>query len=424
MLIGEDEFKMQLKFSKEMTKEEFLTLLSSFLEKWVNNSSTQLVIKEMKIGLLLDGEEYDISQGGEEAVFNLCNEYEDNVVPSKFKENQPKNEVPLIQSENLSKWMFVKRKSFNIPFEVREELEYIGETIPYFSEGELLPVYSIESYCSKRGIKFLKENDYKYVQKSIAAELISSDSINKLETSAIYLGKQGLSECIKIDDLEVVFGEPIRIYGNRRNDDSLSYITKENIRKMFPFLKLIKPFGKEYGFFNYSGKNGHFKDTYNLKKLMEKNKLIVISHDEYNEERYDNYLSDYDLNNFPKDMNLKEKAIVYGGVIDNTSYTVQIKPFYKVEQILSDYSKFIPEKNLKKDHLCCPIRFLHNLKKVINKENDINFNNLTPIGVTIQNHLVFENIPIHAKEKIEQYIMLKEQEDEINKMKMKIRIEI
>lgn len=157
MLIGEDEFKMQLKFSKEMTKEEFFTLLSSFLETWVNNSSAQLVIKEMKIGLVLDGKKYDISdEDGEEAVFNLCNEYEENVVPTEFKENQPKNEVPLIQYESLSEWMFTKEKGFNIPFEIEEGLEYIGETISYFSNDEL-PVYSIESYCSKRGIEFLKK---------------------------------------------------------------------------------------------------------------------------------------------------------------------------------------------------------------------------------------------------------------------------
>ncbi|MCC2485811.1 hypothetical protein LKM01_29090, partial [Bacillus pacificus] len=114
--------------------------------------------------------------------------------------------------------------------------------------------------------------------------------------------------------------------------------------------------------------------------------------------------------------------IVYGGVIENSNRTIQIKPFYKIEQVLNDYSKFICEGNLKKDHLRCPIRFLYKLKKVINKETDINFNNLSPIGLTRQNHLVFENIPIHAKEKIEQYIMLKEKEDEINKIKMRIEI--
>ncbi|WP_114555670.1 hypothetical protein [Bacillus sp. K6W] len=415
---------MRLNFSQEMTKEEFLTLMSSFLETRVDNSSIKLVIKEIKMDLVVDGKEYDINQDEEEAVFNLFNlfnEYEENSAPSKFEEKTQKNEVPLLQYDILSEWMFAKSKSFNIPLEIEKELEYIGKTIPYSSNNEL-PVYSIESYCSKRGINFLKKNDYKYIQKSVAAELISSDSINELKTSAIYLGKQGLSECVKTDDLEVVFGEPIRIYNNRRNDDSLSYITKENIIQMIPFLKLIKPFGKEYDFFTYSCKSGHFKDTYNLKKLMEKNKLIVISHDEYSEERYVNYLSGYDLTNFPKDMNLKEKAIVYGGVIDNSSGTVRIKPFYKVEQILKDYSKFIPEENLKKDHLRCPIRFLHNLKKVINKENDIHFNNLTPIGVTTQNHLVFENIPIHIKGKMEQYIMMKKKEDEINKIKMGIEI--
>ncbi|MGG3043478.1 hypothetical protein ABEO76_09940 [Bacillus anthracis] len=412
---------MRLNFSKEMTKEEFLTLMSSFLETWVNNSSIKLVIKEIKMDLVVDDKKYDKNQDEEEAIFNLFNEYEENSAPSKFEEKIQKNEVPLLQYDTLSEWMFAKSKSFNIPLEIEKELEYIGKTLPYSSNNEL-PVYSIESYCSKRGIKLLKKNDYKYIQKSVAAELISSDSINELKTSAIYLGKQGLSECIKIDDLEVVFGEPIRIYDNRRNDDSLSYITKENIIQMMPFLKLIKPFGKEYDFFTYSCKSGHFKDTYNLKKLMGKNKLIIISHDEYSEKRYVNYLSGYDLTNFPKDMNLKEKAIVYGGVIDNSSGTVRIKPFYKVEQILNDYSKFIPEENLKKDHLRCPIRFLHNLKKVINKENDIHFNNLTPIGVTTHNHLVFENIPIHIKGKMEQYIMMKKKEDEINKIKMSIEI--
>ncbi|ASI77710.1 hypothetical protein AB3H50_10900 [Bacillus pacificus] len=411
---------MQLKFSKEMTKEEFLTLLSSFLEKWVNNSSTQLVIKEMKIGLVVDGKECDISQDGVEAVFTLFNEYEENSAPSKFEEKTPKNEVPLLQYDTLSKWMFAKSKSCNIPPGIEKELEYVGETLPY-SSNEEFPVYSIESYCSKRGIKFLKTNDYKYIQKSIAAELISPDSINQLETSAIYLDEQGLSEGIKIDDLEKVFGEPIRIYG-RSNGDSSSYVTKENIRNMRKFLRFIKPFGKEYRFSKGFYEGEYFEDTYNLNQLMEENKLIVISHDEYNEEHYVNYLSGYDFNNFPKEMNIKEKAIVYGGVIENSNRTIQIKPFYKIEQVLNDYSKFICEGNLKKDHLRCPIRFLYKLKKVINKETDINFNNLSPIGLTRQNHLVFENIPIHAKEKIEQYIMLKEKEDEINKIKMRIEI--
>ncbi len=72
---------------------------------------------------------------------------------------------------------------------IEKELEYVRETLPYSSNE--VPVYSIESYCSKRGIKFLKTNDYKYIEKSIAAELISPDSINQLETSAIYLDEQG-----------------------------------------------------------------------------------------------------------------------------------------------------------------------------------------------------------------------------------------
>lgn len=202
----------------------------------------------------------------------------------------------------------------------------------------------------------------------------------------------------------------------------MSYVTNENIRNIRKFLKFIKPFGKEYRFSKWFYEGEYFKDTYDLKQLMEENKLIVISHDEYNEERYVNYLSSYDFNNFPKGMNLKGNAIVYGGVIENSSHTVQIKPFYKIEQVLNGYSKFISEENLKKDHLRCPIRFLHKLKKVISKETDITFNNLSPIGVTTQNHLVFENIPIHAKEKIEQYIMLKEKEDEIQKIKMGIEI--
>lgn len=415
---------MQLNFSKEMTKEEFLTLLSSFLEKWVSSSSTKLIIREMKMGLVVDGKEYDINQGGgEEAVFNLCNEPEENVIPPKFEEKQQNKDASLINCQNLSEWMFIKEKNVNIPLEIEKELEYVGETKTYYSDV-VLPVYSIESYCRTRGILFLKKDNYKYVQKSIATELISQDSVDTLETSAIYLSRQVLNECIELNDLEAVFGKPIIMderYNRHNKSVKLRYVTKATITKMLPYLKTVTPYGKQYRYFDHSFQDKHFIDIFDLNQIMEENGLSLINYDEYKEKQYVKYLSDYELNNFPKEMNIKENSIVYGGILDDTSYSITIKPLYKTEQILSGYVNYIPEENLKKEHLCCPIRYLQKLKSEIKKEKDIEYNNLTPIGLTKQNELVFEKIPVHIKEAMEQYCLLKRKEYELKIIKGKLR---
>jgi hypothetical protein len=415
---------MQLGFSKEITKDEFLSLLSSFLEKWVNHASAKLIIKEMKMSLVVDGKEYDINQGGKEAIFNLCNQSDENVILPIFEEKQLKNEVLPINPQSMSKWMFIKEKNFNIPLEIKKELEYIGETKPYYSDV-MQPVYSIESYCRTRGIPFLKDDNYKYVQKSIATELIPHDTVRKIETSAIYCSRQGLSECITLNDLEALFGEPI-VLEERKNrfnkSDRLRYVTKDIISKMLPYLQKIKTYGKQYKYFDHSINNNHFMDVYDLDQILGDNELLIISCEEFIEKRYIEYLSDYDLSCFPKEMNIKEKAVVYGGILDDTRYSIIIKPFYKTEQILSGYRNFIPVENLKKEQLRCPIRALPTLRSIIKKEKDIEYNNLAPIGLTAQYDLVFEKIPVQIKETLDQYILLKKKEEEVHKIKREIEI--
>ncbi|MBS2968440.1 hypothetical protein J9317_06665 [Metabacillus sp. KIGAM252] len=412
---------MQLNFLREMTKEEFLMLLSSFLEKWVNHSSTKLMIKEMKMSLVVDGVEYDINKGGEEAVFNLFNELEEDAESSEVEVINPKRNMPkskrkdnLIKYDSLSEWMFTKGNPFRIPLEIEKELDYIGETKPPFNR-DALPVYSIESYCRTRGLVFLTKEDFKYVQKSVAAELISQDLIDKFETSAIYKSWEGLSECIKLSELEMAYNQPILKYrGNR--DVGFPYVTEDNIHTILPYLNKVKPVGKQYKYFDYSFENVLFKDLYDLNQLMEENELFVITNDEYIRNHYVEYLSEHDLKTFPKEMQIKEKAVVCGSFIDNSSFNVKIKPLFKLEQILMGYSK-IHEGNLKEEHLSCPIRHLPKLKKELKKENDIDFNKLIPIGLATQNKLVFEKIPVQVKEEMERYIMLKEKEDEIQILK-------
>ncbi len=68
----------------------------------------------MKIGLVVDGKECDISEDGVEQFLPFLMNTEENSAPSKFEEKTPKNEVPLLQYDTLSKWMFAKSKSCNI----------------------------------------------------------------------------------------------------------------------------------------------------------------------------------------------------------------------------------------------------------------------------------------------------------------------
>ncbi|MCR8659173.1 hypothetical protein NV377_17865 [Paenibacillus sp. T3-5-0-4] len=399
-----------MNFPNEMTTEEFLTLVSTFLARWVNNSTTKLIIKEMRIGLVSDGMEYDLSHSGKEAVFKLSIETEENVISHNKK--QRKIEVPLIK---LSEWMFTKDKEFHIPPGIDLEIDYVGDTKVYYSD-DVLPVYSIESYCRNKEIIFLKNPDYKYVQKSIAIELISKDVLDRLKTIAIYSTREGLSECIKLNDLELAFGKPIL---HDKYDTNTQYVTLARIKKLEPYLKIKKPYGKQYSYFD---KSDHlieqFTDIYDLYELLEDNGLFVITQNEFIENHYIKYLSDYDLSTFPKEMKIKEKAVVCGGFIDN-SFSTTVRPLYKTEKILSEssYTAIIPDESLKKEYLCCPVRFLHKLKNIINKEKGINYNNLIPLGLTTKYDLIFTKIPLHINEEIKQYIMFKEKQDELNKMK-------
>lgn len=403
---------MKLTSSKELTKDELLTNLSSILDQWISGSSTKILIKDLRLCFVVDNEEYDLIKDGKEAEISLSKE----VISNVSKENKQGREGTILKYFDLTEWMFSKNKELSIPYEIEKELEYVGET-QYGLKNETIPVYSIESYCQKRGLKFIKGSnyDYDYVLKSIAAELISSDIIQSIETTAIHVGAQNISECISLKDLELSIGKPIYT-DNKVDRKGSSLVTRSTISDIITQKNTIKPIGKLYRYFIGSARDC-FKDVYDFKQIAEDHRLVVLDESEFNDKRYSEYLSLYDLNTFPKKMGVKENAIICGGRIDDR-YCFDIKPVYKTVQVLKDKFKFIPEKDLVEGHFRCPIQYLSKLRKLVKKDN-INYNELLPIGLTSKNDLVFVEIPPNIKDVMFQHIKLKEKEEEIKKIKAK-----
>ncbi|WP_339259330.1 hypothetical protein [Lysinibacillus sp. FSL K6-3209] len=404
---------MKLNFPGPVTKDEFLNRMYSFLSEWGNDSSTRFLIGEFNLSLIVDGKQYDvIGKDRKEAVFHIGFESEEvnEEDSSVLDENQPENEDCFIELGELTEWMFIK--SFNVLSDIEDELVYVGDTKCLY-DGRVLPVYSIETYCHKRGLAFIKEVDYTYVQQSVAAELISKDLLNTLKTTAIYL-KDGLEECINRIELEEALGE--KIYTSLPKDKSL--VTIDNIVKMTPYLNIKSSIGKLYRrFYKVTESNWNcFENIYDLNSLMEENSLSFLSEEEYNKKRFIEFISSQDLNAFPKKMQVKEKADVFGGRIEKKTFGYEVKPFFRLDQILNDYSDILYKEVLKNEHLCCPIRYLHKLKQIANKEG-FEYNNLLPLGVMTHNHLVFDNIPTGIKVKMEQFLNIKEMQNEIEALK-------
>lgn len=405
---------MKLKLSKEMTLEDFFETVSNFLNKFPNNSSETFYFDELKIKWMLDGGKLDlVKEDGDEAVFNI----EGNLSKQThdFLSLSESNDKPYMQFDQVTEWMFLKDADFYISPEMEIELEFVGEVK---IKDEVYSVFSIEAYCNKHGIKFLKYPYKKYVPKYMLKDLIP-ESV-ELKTTAIYPGEKELIECGDLSELEKYVELPIITSVN------LPWITEISLDKISPQLqRKSSPVWLHYNYNNPWLGSKSFFNVYNIVDLMEQNELVYLSDEEYKSARFYEYISEYELNYFPQKKSIKDHAIICGyksGEESRYSDYVVIKPLYAINQILNMYS-LMDEDNIEDHSLLCHVRYLYQLKKLINKEDKMQYDHLTPIGYTAKQELVFNNVPTHIKNKMREYIDIKETEMELGHKKRGARQE-
>ncbi|CDO04310.1 hypothetical protein BN988_02864 [Oceanobacillus picturae] len=417
---------MRLISSRELTKEELLANLSTFLEKWISTSS-KILIEEMELSFVVEGVKYDLSNNDEEIVFNLDSELDANIneISNMKKREREVISEPSLNYREINKWMFIKTSNLNIPHEIEVELDYVGNTVDLsgYSEKESLPVYSIERYCVKRKLEFLKKWNEQFIPKSILVSSFPLNSIENIPTSAIYFSDNEFHNCVRLSDVENVLDT--KIYTDLK--DKTSLVTTESIKKKLSIhLKPVEPVGRlfRWGSWAYVD-NYRLENVFDINLAMKENGYCIVNNNEYYEKRFVDYLSEYDLNYFPKELKLKEKAVIYGVRIEDSVFEKKIHQIYKIDQILSKFTTLIHEKDLNDKHFRCPLALLHKLKREFSsQEKREDYNKLSPTGFTTKNELIFDSIPSNIQEIMNLHILEykeKEKIDEIKKTKAKLK---
>ncbi|MDL4840348.1 hypothetical protein [Aquibacillus rhizosphaerae] len=413
---------MRLISSKELTKENLLENLSSILEKWVSSSS-KILIEEMKLSFVVDGVKYDLSNNDEEVVFNLNSELDLNTETPIIKDHNSEINSEVFLVNDINEWMFSIDPNLNIPPEIENELEFIGNTSNFYiyDEEKSFPVYSIEKYCVKRKLQFLKNCNEQFIPKSLLVSLIPLNSIEKIPTAAIYFSDNEFHNCVHLSDIENILDT--KIYTNLK--DKFSLVTEDSINKskLIKHLKSIEPVGM---FFRWSPFNdNHLQNVFDIYSTMEENGLCLVSNKEFDEKRLIDYLSESHLNYFPKELKVKEKAVIHGARLVDDYFSRELRLIYKTDQILSKCTTLIHEKDLNNKHFRCPIALLHKLKGEFSSQEKMEeYNKLSPTGFTTNNELIFDSIPSNIQEIMNLYILeYKEKEKlaEIKKTKAKLK---